>query len=210
MEKKPVHLKPLIEASRRFLRASIPSTIEIRKRILADTDAVLGDETQIYQILLNMCTNAAHAMEKSGGILDIRLENRLLEGPDLSRYHDLKPGPYLVLKVKDTGEGMSPEILERVFEPYFTTKAPGKGTGMGLAVVHGIVKSHGGDIKVQSEAGKGTLFEILLPELKNQNFSTEETAEAIPGGNERILFVDDELSIVSLNVKRLTRPRIFR
>jgi two-component system, cell cycle sensor histidine kinase and response regulator CckA len=157
---------------------------------------VLADPTQIHQVLINLCTNAAHAMHERGGLLHVSLTEVEPDADFLSRQSDMHPGPYLKLTVKDTGYGMETVLMERIFDPYFTTKQPGEGTGLGLAVVHGIVKGHGGAITVHSEPGKGTTFHVFLPVLEKptSSVSKSETGapEPLPGGCECILFVDDE------------------
>ncbi|OGP62356.1 MAG: hypothetical protein A2V65_12435, partial [Deltaproteobacteria bacterium RBG_13_49_15] len=189
---KAIKIAPIIKNSLRFLRASIPSSIEIRENIDENADAILGDSTQINQILINLCTNARDAMHEEGGILEIGVENLKIENQDASPYQQLSAGQYVKLSVRDTGKGISPHDLNRIFDPYFTTKAVGKGTGMGLAVVHGIVKTHQGVIAVTSDAGKGTTFNILFPATEvTPSLEAEPTVE-IRKGNEKILFIDDE------------------
>jgi len=196
-KQKPIQVKPLVKEALRMLRASIPSTVEIEEYVQSDA-LVMGDPTQIHQILMNLCTNAAHAMEDNGGLLTVSLLDAELESDVISRHPDLKPGPYIKLTVTDTGHGISPDVMEKIFDPFFTTKEKGKGTGLGLSVVHGIVLSHGGDIYVNSEPGKGSTFEVCLPVIESL-FKPEERAERpIPNGNERILFIDDEPVIANL------------
>ncbi|HAA05136.1 MAG TPA: hybrid sensor histidine kinase/response regulator [Syntrophobacteraceae bacterium] len=198
-EKRPVLLAPIIKEALKFLRASLPTTIEIRHFMPSPIDSVWADPTQMHQVIMNLCTNAAHAMKERGGLLEIRLERMELGLQARERFHDLAPGPYVRLAVTDTGLGMSREIMERIFDPYFTTKKLGEGTGLGLAVVHGIIKNHGGLIGVDSELGKGTTFEVLLPRLKGEEpTSAEKTEKRLPVGTECILFVDDEQSIVDI------------
>ena len=153
----------------------------------------MADATQIHQVITNLCMNAGHAMKDTGGLLDISLEQININGDDLLNLRSLQSGPHLKMTVSDTGCGIQDENLERIFEPYFTTKEIGEGTGLGLAVVHGIVKSHGGEIKVYSEIGKGTKFHVYIPLLKEQT-GTDHAAQPtpLPRGKETILFVDDE------------------
>ncbi|MEW6261803.1 MAG: PAS domain S-box protein [Thermodesulfobacteriota bacterium] len=194
-----VQVVPLVKEALKLLRASLPTTITIRQNIAvpADGGLLLADPTQIHQVLMNLCINAADAMREKGGTLEISLvQEKLDSGGALSP--DLKPGLYLKLTVSDSGQGMELKILERIFDPFFTTKAPGKGTGMGLAVVHGIVKSHGGAITVRSEPGKGTTFQVFLPEAEGKISSESSAAAEPPTGSERILFIDDEESLVKL------------
>ncbi|MCE5335736.1 MAG: PAS domain S-box protein [Desulfobacteraceae bacterium] len=191
-EKHPFKIGPIIKETLKLLRASLPSTIEIRQRITSKEDIALVDPVQVHQVLINLCSNAAHAMRDKGGVLEIRLTDQEI-GPDsLSFYGVEKPGPYLRLTVSDTGHGIDAETLHRIFDPYFTTKEPGQGTGLGLAVVHGIVKRHEGGIIVYSEPGRGSTFHVLLPRVKNKPQSETKSEEPIVGGTERILFIDDE------------------
>jgi PAS domain S-box-containing protein len=205
IEQKSINIASVVVESLKLSRASIPTSIEIRQNIANDVDDVLGDPTQIHQIMINLCTNAAHAMENDGGILEVTLENTEIDEDTASQYPELNPGPHVHLGVSDTGDGIKPEVVGRVFDPYFTTKDVGKGTGMGLAVVHGIVKSHHGSILVESEPGKGTTFKILFPAVKEKVGDEPKEAQELPTGNERILFVDDEESMVNLNQQRLER-----
>ena len=161
-EMKPVRIIPIIKESLKLLRSSIPSTIEIHQNISSESDTVLADPTQIHQVLINLCTNAAHAMGEKGGVLEVSLKNIELDEFSAIHYHDLSSGKYVRLTVSDKGHGIEPKIMERIFDPYFTTKKIGEGSGMGLSVVHGIIKSHGGSISVNSEPGKGTVFHVYL------------------------------------------------
>ncbi len=203
--KVPLEIATIIKEALKLLRSSLPATIEIRRKITADPGTVLADPTQIHQIMMNLCTNAGHAMRQQGGILDVSLKNVLIGTGISHRGLHLSPGPYLELTVGDTGHGFSDSIMERIFDPYFTTKGKGEGTGLGLAVVHGIVKSHGGEITVKSESGKGTAFKVYLPVIENGTESVNGDENPIPGGNERILFVDDEDVLVKIGNLVLTR-----
>jgi two-component system cell cycle sensor histidine kinase/response regulator CckA len=204
VEKKPANIAPIIIESLKLMRASIPTSIEIRQNITKEVHTILADPTQINQVLINLCTNAHHAMP-DGGILEVSLKNVELDEDATAQHSDLNPGPYVHLTVADTGQGMNPEIKGRIFDPYFTTKDIGKGTGLGLSVVHGIVKNHGGAISVNSELGKGTTFEIYFPVVETEAVTETETDEKLPTGNERILFVDDEGSMVYVARNRLER-----
>ncbi|MGD2029704.1 MAG: PAS domain S-box protein [Desulfobacterales bacterium] len=204
IEKKPVNIDLIIEESLKLLRSSIPTSIEIRQNIPKDIDPIMANPTQINQILINLSTNAHHAMPY-GGILEISLQNVKLNENKASQYTNLNPGRYVNLKVSDTGHGISAKEINRIFDPYFTTKEVGQGTGMGLSVVHGIVKSHEGSISVESKYGKGTTFSIFFPVVKKQAVIETETVEKLSTGNERILFVDDEKSILSAGQKSLER-----
>lgn len=204
-ERKPLEITPIVKEALKLLRASLPSSIEIHQDIGTDLGTVLADPTQIHQVLMNLCTNAAHAMGERGGIVEVNLANVEL-GPDFtSRHPQVSPGRYLQLTVSDTGHGIDPPIIERIFDPFFTTKERGEGTGMGLAVVHGIVKSYGGTISVYSEPGKGSTFHVYFPLIEGQVEAEAGVGEPIPTGNERILFVDDEQTIVDVGKQILER-----
>jgi len=190
-EKKPVNFLSVIDESLKLLRSSLPTNVEIRRDLQEKECSIMANSTQLNQVIINLCNNAAHAMDKSGGVLELKLDNVMLD-EDQASYGNLAPGKYVKLTVTDNGHGIDSQIIDRIFDPYFTTKEPGKGTGMGLAMVHGIVKNHGGNISVESEAGKGTAFEILFPVIEAEvvDISTPKTVS--PRGKERILFVDDE------------------
>ena len=202
-EKILLNLKPIIRETFEFLRASIPSSIELRQQVDAKTDTIIADPTQMQQVLMNLCTNAAHAMEKAGGVLEVGISNVTLSPGDTRSYPDLEPGGYVRLTVTDTGHGIEPEVMQKIFEPYFTTKEVGKGTGLGLSVVHGIVKAHGGAIKVYSEVGKGTTFQVLLPRAEGNRADEAKGPQALLGGKERILIVDDEIALVEITRQML-------
>lgn len=194
-QQQPLQVSLIIKEALKMLRASIPTSIEIRQDI-ASNGLVLADPTQIHQVIMNLCTNAYHAMRETGGTLAVSLTEIAIHAGEYG-YADLAPGNYLRLEVSDTGCGIEPKMLEKIFEPYFTTKKPGEGTGLGLAVVHGIVKSHHGHITVYSEPGKGTSFHIYLPltEEKVAELPVKEAIADLSGKGERILFVDDEAQI---------------
>jgi len=204
LEKKPTNIIPIVEESLRLLRSSIPTSIEIRQNIAENVDPIIADPTQINQILINLCTNANHAMP-DGGTLEINLQNTIFDKNTSLQYPGLNPGRYVNLTVSDTGHGISQEDIDRIFDPYFTTKEVGKGTGMGLAVIHGIVKDHNGVITVKSELEKGTTFSIFFPVVEKEAEVEIESDEELPTGDERILFVDDEEVIVKLGRQRLKR-----
>ena len=191
-EKAPIKIGFILKEVIRLLRSSIPTTIDIRHSIETEVDTVFADPTQIHQVLLNLCTNASYDMREKGGALEIELDDLNLDSETVSQFEDLNPGSYLSLTVTDNGHGIDPEVIERIFEPYFTTKDVGEGTGMGLAVVHGIVKSHGGDITVKSELEKGTTFQVLFPKYAEDIPKVSEPTIQLQLGTERILFVDDE------------------
>ncbi|MBK6909407.1 MAG: response regulator [bacterium] len=165
----------------------------------------MADATQIHQLVMNLCTNAYHAMEDHGGELEVSLQRCEVDRDFAEAYPSLKPGPHLRLTVSDTGCGMTRDLLEKVFEPFFTTKGVGKGTGLGLSLVHGIVAEHSGQVTVYSEPGIGTTFHIYLPQFTGGVASVEETSTALTGGAERILFVDDEAPIVRMAEKALRK-----
>ena len=201
----PVEMHVIVKEVLKLLRATIPTTIEIRQRIDTDCGAVLANPTQIHQVLMNLCTNAYHAMRESGGILSVALKPVTLSGSELLKNISLRAGRYLQLDVSDTGPGIDPAIQEKIFEPYFTTKSLDEGTGMGLAVVHGVVTRIGGHVTVYSEPGKGTTFRIYLPVLADSLSSREIAAEGpMPRGAERILLVDDEEMIRDVERDLLT------
>jgi len=194
-EKKEVIFSNLINETVIFLRSTLPATIDISIDIQKDMDPIMANPTQLHQVIMNICTNAAQAMKKKGGQLKIELKEILHTHENgNSELDGINPGKCQNLSITDNGPGMSQEVLERIFEPYFTTKDVGEGTGMGLAVVHGIVKDHHGDIIVNSKPGKGTTVQVILPVLKKESpQETESSAETtIRGNGEHILFVDDE------------------
>ena len=203
-ERKPVKINPIVTGALKLLRSSIPTSIEIRSNIPRDSAIILADPTQINQIMINLCTNAAHAMEEDGGVLEISLDSMTLEQSTAQSY-ELSPGRYVKLTVNDTGHGIDPEINDRIFDPYFTTKEVGKGSGMGLAVVHGIVMNQDGAITVDSEVGKGTTLNVFLPIVEREPVPEITIDKDFPTGKERILFVDDEESIVKMGNQRLER-----
>jgi PAS domain S-box-containing protein len=187
----PFKVSLMVNEALKLLRASLPATIKIRHNLKSDL-SVLTDPTNIHQVLMNLCTNASYAIQEEGGILEVSLSDRELD-TDFSRKHpDVKPGKFINLTVRDSGCGMTPEVTERIFDPFFTTKKMGEGTGMGLSVVHGIVKSHGGTIFVESSPGKGSVFNVLLPAIETEAVNMADQAQLVVTGSERILFVDDE------------------
>ncbi|MDA3787661.1 MAG: PAS domain S-box protein [Desulfobacula sp.] len=194
----PIEIAAVIKDAIKFLRSTIPSTIDIEQDICVTDETILADPTQINQIMMNLCINASHAMEQTAGKLTITVENVLLDDDSAKDYPDLKSGKYVKVVVSDTGPGIDPKIIDRIFDPYFTTKGIGKGSGMGLAVVHGIVKSHSGSIKLDNTPGKGTKFSILFPLAQGKATVEAGAIQKIPRGSETILFVDDEISIVNM------------
>lgn len=205
-EKKPVNMEALLDECLQLLRPSFPASIEIRRKVLPGLGQVMADPTQMHQVIINLCTNAAHAMAEKGGVLEIHLANLDLDLRAAATFPELKSGPYLRLTVKDSGQGMPEEVLEHIFDPFFTTKGQGEGTGLGLSVVHGIVKHHGGTIQVTSEPGKGSRFEIYLPRIPGLAQALQsDTQTPLAAGGGRILFVDDEEDIVFSGENMLTR-----
>ncbi|MEW6674291.1 MAG: PAS domain S-box protein [Thermodesulfobacteriota bacterium] len=202
-ERKPTKVRPIIEDSLKMLRASIPADIEIRQDMTCEFDMILSDSTQISQVLINLCTNAAHAMRNEGGIMSVNLQNVAFARQDFEL--DLEPGLYVKLSVSDTGHGIDPGDIDRIFDPYFTTKEEGKGTGLGLSVVQGIVKAHNGAVTVRSALGKGSVFEVLFPVIEGEQEPEAERPKTFSGGNEKILLIDDEASLLYLVKKRLER-----
>ncbi len=208
-EMKPVDMVPLVKEALQLLRAAIPTTVEIRLRISPKVRAVLADPTQIHQVMVNLCTNAAHSMRHKGGVLGIGLDHREVTAWNKDLYPDLRPGPYVELTISDTGTGIEQAIIHRIFDPFFTTKDTGEGTGLGLSVVYGIVKEHGGTITVQSEPGAGSMFRVCLPATEPEGKLKADSSEAIPGDGERILFVDDE-EIISEIGKEILEELSYR
>ena len=205
-EFKPVKIVPIVKETTKLLRASLPATIEIKLDISVQNDTILADPTQVHQILMNLCTNAGHAMQAHGGVLEVALRSAETIPTAAVNADKAKPGPYLELVVRDTGYGMDQVTLSRIFDPFFTTKKPGEGTGMGLSVVHGIVKSHGGSILVESRPNQGSTFHVYFPLAAEEDAPQEmEDTSPIIGGLESILFVDDESPLVQLGKDMLER-----
>lgn len=204
-EKIPINIRVTVEEALALLRASLPMSIKISTDIAQINENVLADSTQVHQLIMNLCTNAAHAMNDEGEIR-IQLKKMELGSNKVLKYPDLVEGKYICLSVTDTGRGMDRNTMGRIFEPYFTTKEPGKGTGMGLAQCYGIVKNHHGVISVDSEVGKGTVFDILLPCYTGVVTSIpEETRSLSKGTGERVLFVDDEEDVAQVGGEMLDR-----
>jgi len=204
-DKKPVKIIPIFKEVSKFLRASLPSTIEIKYEIKTDNDVVMADPTQLHQVLMNLCTNAGHAMKENGGVLNIRLEEMTSGEDEFINTLILKKGSYLKLSVSDTGCGIEKSVLDRIFEPYFTTKKQEEGTGLGLAVVHGIVKSYGGIINVYSELGKGTIFSVMFPLINQREDVSKNQKTIISTGTETILLIDDEINLINIGKEMLER-----
>ena len=205
VQKLKVQTIPIIKEVCKFMRSSLPTTIEIEQDIQTEHDLILADPTQLQQVLMNLCTNAGHAMLETGGVLHVQLAKTSLYKDDLLAYPNLKPGSHLKISVRDTGHGISKENLHRIFDPYFTTKEPSKGTGLGLSVVHGIVKDCGGDIKAYSTVGQGTVFHVLFPLITETARKVTQSPEQPPHGTEAIMFVDDEEVLVTVSTRMLER-----
>ena len=201
----PLRLDSILQEVLRLIRSSIPSTVDIRYTNKTETDTIVAESTLIHQVILNLCTNASHAMREEGGVLELIIDELDLNSETSATFDDLLPGEYLRLTVRDTGHGIAPDIIDKIFDPYFTTKGIGEGSGMGLAVTHGIVKSHGGDIRVKSELGKGTTFDVLLPKSTKDITPVKEYKTELPGGTEQILFVDDEETSVEIIEKMMEK-----
>ncbi|MFH1155248.1 MAG: response regulator [Pseudomonadota bacterium] len=199
---RPIRIDVITKEILKFIRSSIPKTIDIRSSIRSDS-LIMANPTQIHQVFMNLCTNASHAMDADGGTLSIGLHDIEIADPSQIKGMDLKPGQYIELTVADTGTGISPDIMDRIFDPYFTTKGPGEGTGMGLALTHGIVESCGGRIGVSSIPGKGSEFTIYFPVTRKREQTRFHESDPLPTGTESILFVDDEVSITKIGERIL-------
>ncbi len=197
-ETQPFQMSVVIKEALKLLRSSIPTTIEIKENIVS-TSTVMADPAKIHQVIMNLATNAYHSMQETGGRLTVGLIDTQMTGREDINGRKIVPGNYLRLEVSDTGPGMDPEILNKIFDPYFTTKGPGKGTGMGLAVVHGIVEEHKGHIQVGNKSGQGSVFQVYFPisEKPVPSILPEKTKE-LAGGSEQIMMIDDEESILEV------------
>ncbi len=204
-QKKPIRVQQVLAEVLKLSRSTIPADIEIHQRIQGDCGLVMADPTQVHQVAMNLITNAYHAVQKTGGKITVRLQQTHVARDDAD-HNGLTPGQYVVLTVSDDGSGMEKEVMDKIFEPYFTTKPQGKGTGLGLAVVYGIVNDYGGDIQVESRVGEGTTFRVFFP-LMRRAFDAQamEDATVYPGGTEHILLIDDEPSILRYETEMLTR-----
>lgn len=203
--RQPMNAIPIVKEAFKMLRATLPSTIEIKQKIEAESFKIKADPVQIHQILMSLCTNAADAMRDKGGTLTVSMSEIELKPNETKKYSDIDPGSYLKLTVSDTGSGMENEIVQRIFEPFFTTKEKGIGTGMGLSVVHGIVQSYNGCITVDSAPGKGSVFSVLIPLLKDETIEETEAVAAVtpPKGRGRVLLVDDDAALVTMGQRML-------
>ncbi|MCE5264518.1 MAG: response regulator [Deltaproteobacteria bacterium] len=202
-ERKPLQIANVLQEVLKFMRASLPATIEIRKKMDDEIAHVMADPVQIQQVLMNLCTNALHAMREKGGVLEVQLASVNLKPEFAALIPDLKPGPHVKVTVKDTGHGMDEKTMAKIFDPYFTTKKKGMGTGLGLAVVHGIVQKHGGAVRVQSVVGAGSTFDLYCPAIPEEASPETRVVEEMPTGNERILLIDDEQFLVDMGKEML-------
>ncbi|MBI9084855.1 MAG: PAS domain S-box protein [Desulfobacterales bacterium] len=202
---KPLQVGPLVKEAIKMLRSSLPTTVEITQEIDEDLDNVMADPTQIHQIVMNLCTNAAHAMEGEGGRLKVGLSQVHLTSRDIRLHPGLMPGDYVKLLVQDTGPGIAPEVLGNIYNPYFTTKEKGKGTGLGLSVVHGILQSYHGAVYAYSELGNGASFNVYIPAIKQERAKEGKEASNLPGGCEHILLVDDEPILIEVEQQMLEK-----
>ena len=202
----PVPLALVIQEALKLLRATLPTTIEIRQLMAPTTGTVLADATQLHQVLMNLCANAEYAMRETGGILEISVDSIKVNDAYAAFHPDLQPGSHVRVRVRDTGVGIPADVVERIFEPFFTTKSIGEGTGMGLAIVHGIVTRHGGVMTVESTPGEGSTFTIYLPQITHNTAHTADPSEPVmPQGAGCILFVDDEEVLARLGQALLER-----
>ena len=199
-ELRPLHLGPVVGEITKLLRASLPANIRIRQTLSADPDLVLADPTQIHQVLMNLCANAAFSMRETGGTLTISLDEA---DPDADAPANIKKHGFVRLSVRDTGPGIEPMILDSIFDPFFTTKKPGQGTGMGLAMVHGIVHGFGGTVSVDSKPGQGSAFHVFLPKAGKKPAIHRDIETPAPMGRGRVLFVDDEKALADIGREML-------
>jgi PAS domain S-box-containing protein len=204
-ELNPIQIGPLVKEALKMLRSSLPTTIEIVSKVDSDIDNVMADPIQIHQIIMNLCTNAAQAMEDDGGQLTVDLSQVRLDSSDIRLHPGLKKGEYIRLSVEDTGQGIPEEIMENIYNPYFTTKEKGKGTGLGLSVVHGIVQSYNGAVYAYSEKGQGATFKVYLPAIKSESFIETQAVFAPLTGTEHILLVDDEQILIDVGRQMLEK-----
>ncbi|MBN1906228.1 MAG: response regulator [Deltaproteobacteria bacterium] len=198
VEKRPMLIASVIRDSVKLIASTIPRGIRISEKILCHSEVILGNKTEVGQIIMNLCKNSEQAIKGGVGEIEVLLEPLILDDLMAAEYENLSPGSYIRRAIKDTGEGIAPEIMDRIFEPYFTTKEIDEGLGMGLAVVYGIIKKYDGAIRIKSEPGKGTTVEVLFPVSETKVDEIESVSEILPKGSEHILFVDDEPSLVRI------------
>ncbi len=208
IEQIPLNIAMLLKETIKMLRSFLPSTVRITQKIGAKEATIMADPTKIQQLIINLCKNATQAMEKSGGILEVKLEETNTASENGKPLSPNETTPYIKLSIKDTGPGIAPEIKDRIFDPFFTTKPPGSGSGLGLSVVHGIVEGHKGIIEVDSKQGHGTEFHIYFPQIEgkvDEKYTKRAKPLPFPSGQESILFVDDEADIRDVNQRVLER-----
>ncbi len=206
-EKQTVQINLIVKEVLKLIRASLPATIEIKGRNLNSDAVVEADPIQIHQVMMNLCSNAHHAMREGGGVLEVKLSDIDIDREKAAQCGGIQEGPYIELTIRDSGHGIPTEYMDRIFDPYFTSKEKGEGTGLGLAVVHGIISSHGGAITVESEIGKGTAFHVVFPKKNKINAKDEPAAVDTPGrqeGTEHILFIDDEPALIDIGKEILS------
>ena len=203
-EQRPMYIKVIVKEALKLLQSTIPSTIKIRHEINDEAGAIIADTTEIHQVLINLCTNAIHAMGDTKGVLAVMLDNVTIEADDAKRYIGSSPGDYVQLTVSDNGCGMDADTIEKIFEPFFTTKKIGEGTGMGLSVVHGIIKRNNGFITVYSHPDEGSTFQILFPRTDKHTKKANAETVSLPTGQEHILLVDDDALFADMTSEMLT------
>jgi PAS domain S-box-containing protein len=206
-EKQVVQINLIVKEVLKLIRASLPATVEIKGRNLNNDAVVEADPIQIHQVMMNLCSNAHHAMREGGGVLEVNLSDIEIDKEKAAQCGGIQEGPYIELMIKDTGHGIPREYMDRIFDPYFTSKEKGEGTGLGLAVVHGIISSHGGAITVESEIGRGTTFHVLFPKKNQDNVADKPSVANAPTrqeGTERILFIDDEPALIDIGKQILS------
>ncbi len=199
-----IHLIPIVKEVSKQQRAALPDSIDVKYIVRTEEDLVAANPTQVHQVLTNLCTNAAYAMKQTGGVLEIRLSNFALAWRHRHEFPQLKKGRYLRLSVRDTGSGIDETTLKHIFDPFFSTKPTGEGTGMGLSVVNGIVAALGGAVTVDTKVGEGSTFHVALPLIEERHEKLDTEAQTPPAGTERILFVDDEKGITRMATHMLT------
>jgi two-component system, cell cycle sensor histidine kinase and response regulator CckA len=204
-QRQPLQFHLLLHETLQLLRAALPSTVDLRAFLNTTSGTVLANPAQLQQVLMNLASNADYAMRTTGGVLEVHLDEVDITPHGAVASPPLPPGPYLRLTIRDTGVGMTPEVMARIFEPFFTTKGTGQGTGLGLAVVYGIISRHGGTITVASTPEQGTTFTIYLPRVAEAPPVRDRLAEPLPAGTERLLFVDDEDALSTLARETLIR-----
>lgn len=197
-KRQPVNIRYIIQETISFLSSTLPPNIQIEFTCSEDNLMVFADSTQMHQVIMNLCVNASQAMEQTGGVIKLSSEKVTLNIDSAAAFSDISQGTYVKVNISDSGQGISRDIIERIFEPYFTTRGTGKGSGMGLAVVHGIIENHGGAITVTSEPGKGSCFTFVIPIFENAVPCLQSPCKITPCGIETVLFIDDEADIVKI------------